>query len=67
MIGPTRNQQTGPLAMVADPACQARGRAARTWASLRMEIWATILGAEVAVATIAILCYDWRLLLSPLP
>jgi hypothetical protein len=41
----------------------------RTWSShsFRMEIWATILGAEVAVVTIALLCYDWRVLFSPLP
>lgn len=41
----------------------------RTWssASVRMEIWATVLGAEVAMLTIALLCYDWSILLSPLP
>lgn len=41
----------------------------RTWssASLRMEVWATLLGAEVAVVTIALVAYDWRLLFSPLP
>lgn len=40
-----------------------------TWSSrsFRMEMWATVLGAEVAVVTIALLCYDWRILFSPLP
>lgn len=40
-----------------------------TWsfASFRMEVWATMLGAEVAVVTIALLSYDWRILFSPLP
>lgn len=41
----------------------------RAWssASFRMEVWATVLGAEVAVVTIAVVCYDWRILFSPLP
>jgi len=38
-----------------------------TSASFRMEIWATVLGSEVATVTIALLCYDWSLLRSPLP
>ncbi len=41
----------------------------RSWssASIRMEIWATLLGTEVAMLTIALLCYDWSILFSPLP
>lgn len=35
--------------------------------AVRMEIWATILGGEVAMVTIALLCYDWSRLRSPLP
>jgi hypothetical protein len=44
---------------------------ARPWAwlspAVRMEIWATILGAEVAAVTIALLGYDWSILRSSLP
>lgn len=32
-----------------------------------MEIWATILGSEVATVTIALFGYDWSILHSPLP
>jgi hypothetical protein len=32
-----------------------------------MEIWATILGSEVATVTIALFSYDWSMLQSPLP
>lgn len=35
--------------------------------AVRMEIWATILGSEVATVTIALLAYDWSILHSPLP
>lgn len=35
--------------------------------AVRMEIWATVLGSEVATATIALFSYDWSILQSPLP
>jgi len=35
--------------------------------SARMEIWATILGSEVATVTVTLLSYDWSILQSPLP
>lgn len=35
--------------------------------AVRMEIWATILGSELATVTIALLGYDWSILHSPLP